>query len=249
MSYVFKDRQPPPEWPEFKRRSSRKILAPFHAVSWAADWAAYSLGRWPVVELLEYLGSFSIIFAAIVYFLGAPDRLKQKHYQAWQVINTAAGKGGNGGRIDALQELNHDHVSLVGVNVSGAYLQGISLTAAQARRANFSEADLRDSNLQGGHLPDADLHSANLRGANLRDCDLAGARLDDADIVGSDLTQADLSAVELDGADVRNVNLAGVRNWRAIKSIAMANILGVRNAPAGFREWARQRGAIEIKTD
>jgi pentapeptide repeat protein len=249
MSYVFKERNPPPAWPEFKKRAPRRFLMPFYAVSWLADWAAYFLGRWPVVELLEYLGSFSILFAAIVYFAGASDRLKQKHYQAWQVINTAEGKGGNGGRIDALQELNEDHVSLVGVQVGGAYLQGLRLEQAQARRAIFAEADLRDADFQRASLPDADLHSANLRGANLRDCNLVGARLDDADLVGADFAGADLSDVALDRADLRDANLDHLKNWQAIKSLEKLNILGVRNAPAGFIEWARKKGAIEVKTE
>ena len=40
----------------------------------------------------------------IFYFADQGGRLKQKHYQAWQVINTAQGKGGSGGplRIVAL---------------------------------------------------------------------------------------------------------------------------------------------------
>ncbi len=38
--------------------------------------------------------------AVIFYFSESGDRLKQKHYQAWQVINTAQGKGGSGGRIE-----------------------------------------------------------------------------------------------------------------------------------------------------
>jgi len=249
MSYVFKERNPPPEWEEFKKRARNGFLTPFFALSWMADWAAYFLGRWPVVELLEYLGSFSILFAAIVYFAGAPDRLKQKHYQAWQVMNTAQGKGGNGGRIDALQELNHDRVPLIAVNAAGAYLQGLRMEDAQARRANFSEADLRDANFERASLADADLHSANFRGANLHECDLAGARLDDADLVGADLADCDLSDVALDRADLRDANLEHIGHWQAIKSIDKANILGVRNAPEGFMEWARKKGAVEIKTE
>jgi hypothetical protein len=249
MAYFFKDREAPPKWHEFKKRARRKFLMPFSALSWLADWAAYFLGKWPVVELLEYLGSFSIVFAAVVYFLGASDRAKQKHYQAWQVINTAEGKGGNGGRIDALQELNHDHISLIGVGVEGAYLQGLRLEEAQARRASFGGADLRGADFQRASLPDADLHYANLRGANLRDCNLAGAGLQDADLVGVDLSGADLSGVVLDRADLREANLDRIKNWQAIKSMDKANIAGVRNAPGGFVEWARTNGAVESKAE
>src|SRR6266699_3248514 len=67
-----------------------------------------------------------------------PDRQKQKHYQAWQVINTAQGKGGSGGRIEALHELNEDRVPLVGVNVSSSFLQGLKLKDASLVRADFS---------------------------------------------------------------------------------------------------------------
>lgn len=249
MSYVFKERNPPPAWPQFKARAAHRYLTPFYAVSWTADWAAYFLGKWPVVELLEYLGSFSILFAAIVYFVGASDRLKQKHYQAWQVINTAEGKGGNGGRIDALQELNHDHVSLIGVNAAGAYLQGLHLDGAQARRAVFSDSDLRDADFQRANLSDADFHFANLRQSDLRNSNLAGVRLDDADLVGADLTGANLDGATLDRADLREANFARVKNWQAIKSMDKANILGIRNAPPGFIEWARKKGAVELKSD
>ena len=40
---------------------------------------------------------------------------KSANYEAWQVINSAQGKGGSGGRIDALHELASNGVSLAGV--------------------------------------------------------------------------------------------------------------------------------------
>src|SRR5262244_242040 len=95
-------------------------------------------------EILEYLGSFSVLIAVIFYFHDSGNRVKQRHYQAWQVINTAQGKGGSGGRIEALQELNADSVPLVGVDVSGAFLQGVQLPHAHLLRANFENADARD---------------------------------------------------------------------------------------------------------
>jgi hypothetical protein len=249
MSFVFKERNPPPEWAEFKARAPHRYLVPFYRLNWAADWAAYSLGKWALVELLEYLGSFSILFVAIFYFAGAPDRMKQKHYQAWQVINTAEGKGGNGGRIDALQELNDDRVPLIGVEATNAYLEGVRLEKAEARRANFSNSDLRRANFKRASLDDADFHWANLRGADLRECNLAGSQLDDADLVGANLAGADLAQVSLERADLREVDLNQVRNWQAIKAIGKANIFGVRNAPDGFMTWARKMGAVETKAD
>ena len=249
MAFVFKERNPPPAWAEFKARAPHRYLVPFYRLSWAADWAAYALGKWPVVELLEYLGSFTILFVAIFYFAGASDRLKQKHYQAWQVINTAEGKGGNGGRIDALQELNDDRVPLIGVDAANAYLEGVRLKNAEARRANFSYSDLRRANFKRASLDDTDFHSANLRGADLRECNLAGSQLDDADLVGANLAGADLAQVSLERADLSDVDLDQVRNWQAIKTIGKANIFGIRNAPEGFVTWARKMGAIETKSN
>lgn len=86
------------------------------------------------LEVPEYLGSFSVLIAAIFYFSESGDRVKQKHYQAWQVVNTAQGKGGSGGRIEALQELDQDGVPLVGVYVAGASLQGVRLPKAGLNR-------------------------------------------------------------------------------------------------------------------
>jgi uncharacterized protein YjbI with pentapeptide repeats len=121
------------------------------------------LSHWKFLEVLEYMSSLSILVAVIFYFSESGDRLKQKHYQAWQVINTAQGKGGSGGRIEALQELNTDRVPLVGVDVSGAFLQGIDLAKARLLRANFNSADLRDSDFHLADFTDADLKSANFR--------------------------------------------------------------------------------------
>src|SRR5579863_1332050 len=139
-----KDR--PKSWP-LRRRDAPPWLVPFIAFEWIWEWAAYALSRWSFLEVLEYLGTFSVLVAVIFYFGESGDRVKQKHYQAWQVINTAQGRGGNGGRIEALQELNADRIPLVGVDVSIAFLQGIHLQSAHLSRANFSAADLRDCDL------------------------------------------------------------------------------------------------------
>jgi hypothetical protein len=244
VAYVFKERNPPIPWNEYKARVRHPALLPFHALSWASDWAVCLLGRWPFVELLEYLGSFSILFAVIFYFADAPSRLKQKHYQAWQVINTAQGKGGNGGRIDALQELNDDGVALIGVDVADAYLEGVRLENAEARRANFSSTDLRDSHFAHARLDDADLHSANLRGADLRAASLTGVVADDADLTGANLAGADVAQASLARADLTGADLNQLKNWQSLKSLRGANLYQVKNPPAGFLPWALQQGAV-----
>src|SRR6201998_4196344 len=135
-------------------------MVPFRAFEWFWEWVAYGLSHWSFLEVLEYLGSFSVLIGVIFYFSESGDRIKQRHYQAWQVINTAQGKGGSGGRIDALQELNADKGPLVGVYVSSAFLQGVRLDRANLLRADLSAADLRGSSLRFADLTFAQFHDA-----------------------------------------------------------------------------------------
>lgn len=244
---VREAREKPLTWAERKRRVPAWTL-PFFALEWILDWVAFLLSRWTFVVVLEYLGSLSILVAVFFYFHDADNRVKQRHYQAWQVINTAQGKGGSGGRIDALQELNEDGVPLVGVDVSGAFLQALHLPKAHLLRSDFSAADARNSDFHESDLQDCDLRSANFRQANLVQASFAGARMDDADMQGADFRDADLSGAILDNADLRFVNLANT-NWQQIRSIKGANLFGVRNAPDGFTEWALKHGALRIESD
>lgn len=241
-------RQRPRSWREQRAALPSSWMTPLLVIEWPSQWVAFVMGKWSFLEVLEYLGTFSVLVAVIFYFSESGDRIKQKHYQAWQVINTAQGKGGSGGRIEALQELNADKVPLVAVDASGAFLQGIFLVRARLRRANFSAADVRNSNFEAAELIDADLGSANFRGSNMRQVNLQGARLDDADFWGADLSGADLSDASMADADLRNANLHGIQ-WQQIRNIHGANLFGARNAPSGFLKWAMQNGAVTIESD
>jgi len=223
-------------------------LLPFLAVDWLFAGIAYALSHWSFLEVLEYLGSFSVLIAVVFYFSESGDRLKQKHYQAWQVINTAQHMGGSGGRIEALAELNADGVPLVGVDLSSAFLQGVQLPKAKLTRANFSAADVRNSNLESADLSYASLMGANFRQSDLRHTSLLSANLADGDFCGAQLAAADLSDVALDGADLGNTDLSGVQ-WQKIRSIRKTNIAGVKNAPQGFLDWARKNGAVQSDSD
>lgn len=234
----------PESWRTHRQQLKAHWAIPFLVVEWSWQWVAYVLSNWSFLEVLEYLGSFSVLIAVIFYYTEAGDRLKQKHYQAWQVINTAQGRGGSGGRLEALQELNADGVALVGVDVSSAFLQGVRLEGARLTRSNFNAADLRGSSLRNAELEFANLHYANLRGSDVRGARLQNADFTDADLNGANLGGADLAGAMLDSADLRNADLTGVK-WREIRSIARANIAGVKNPPPGFVAWAlKQRAEI-----
>jgi hypothetical protein len=215
---------------------------PLVAFEWVWQWVAYLLSSWSFLEVLEYLGRFSVLIAVIFYFSESGNRIKQKHYQAWQVINTAQGKGGSGGRIEALAELNEDGVSLVGVDASGAFLQGVRLIKAALSRSSFEASDMRDAVLRASDLSYADLHSANLRRADASGANFSEASLEDSDLKGADLSGADLTDADLTDADLRFADLNGAR-WRKLKSVESVNIYGIRNAPPGFAEWALAHGA------
>jgi hypothetical protein len=241
-------RERPDPWPVRKQRIKHAWTTPFWAFEWILEWVAFALSRWTFLDVLEYLEGFSVLIAVIFYFSESGDRLKQKHYQAWQVINTAQGKGGSGGRIDALQELNHDGVPLVGVDVSGAFLQSIHLERARLLRSNFSAADLRDGNLNFADFSDATLRTANLRESHLQGASFQRAEMDDADLTDADLTGADLTGASLNDADLTNTKLTNLR-WRGLGSVKNANIYNVKDAPEGFVSWAKLHGAVQLSSD
>jgi hypothetical protein len=241
---IHRPKERPAPWKTSRQRATYRWLIPFIALEWGLDWVAFALSNWSLLEVLEYLGSFSVLIAVIFYFAESGDRVKQRHYQAWQVINTAQGKGGSGGRIEALQELNADKVPLVGVDVSSAFLQGLNLKNANLLRSDFSSADLRNSNLAGVDFTLANLNSANLRGAALDRAKFVKTDLRNTDLAGSSLVGADLSGASLDDADLRGADLNDVQ-WRHVKSIKGANIAFVKNAPPDFVAWALSNGAVE----
>ena len=242
-------RPKPHPWSEHWQLVRRhRWLLPLHALEWFFQWTAYFLSRWAFLEVLEYLGILSVLFGVISYYAEAGDRKKQKHYQAWQVINTAQGKGGSGGRIEALQELNADKVPLVGVDVSGAFLQSVILRRANLLRANLEAVDMRDCTLEMSDLEYATLHFTNLRRGDLRKADFTDATLESADLVDANLENANLAHANLKDADLRRADLRGI-HWQQIQAIDEANIYGVRHAPDGFVAWAMAHGAVSRPGD
>nr|VFJ98553.1 MAG: Pentapeptide repeat-containing protein [Candidatus Kentron sp. LFY] len=96
-------------------------------------------------------------------------------------------------------------------------------------------------------LSGAWLFQANLSGASLWIADLSGAWLNKANLSGAGLRKADLSEAVLWGADLSGARLLYIENWQEIRSIENANILGIRHAPEGFRDWASKKGAVEME--
>ena len=245
---THRQRARPAPWRVRKQSAARRWLVPFTAMEWSLEWLAYALSNWTLLEVLEYLGSFSVLVAVIFYFAESGDRVKQRHYQAWQVINTAQGKGGSGGRIEALQELNADHVSLTGVDVGGAFLRGIQLEHAHLERCDMHAADLRTGDLRFARLSDSNLQSANLRQTDLTGVDLQSAELQDVDLNAANLTKADLAYADLSRVDLRFADVSGI-SWKDIQTMKLANVYGMKNASAEFLDFATKHGAVSLASD
>lgn len=238
----------PPTWAERRGQGHSSVALALLKIDWWMEWAAWALGNWAFLEVLEYLSTFSVLIAVIFYFAGSGDRTRQKHYAAWAVINSAQGKGGSGGRIEALQELNQDRVPLIGLDGSLAFLQGVQLSNAMLSRCSFQNADLRQSVFRSSDLSYCNLRSANFRNADFDQAQLADADLSEADLTGANLSAADLTRVDLSDVDLRNANLSGVR-WKEIASMRFANVFGVRNPPDGFLQFASAHGAVSAQSD
>ncbi|MFZ0515623.1 MAG: pentapeptide repeat-containing protein [Acidobacteriaceae bacterium] len=246
----MREQRPRPKpWREHCQNKSPRWAYPFRTSNWALEWVAWCLGGWVLLEVLEYLSTFSVLVAVILYFSESGARVQQRHYQAWQVINTAQGKGGNGGRIDAMQELNHDGVSLVGIQASdNAFLFGIHLKGAQLDRCDLDSSDLRNSVFDRASMTFCNLDSANFRGASLVNADLTDSDFSDSDLTGANLSHANLSRVDLSRADLRDADLNAIA-WRTIRSVRLANIKDVKNPPPGFVDWALGAGAVNMASD
>jgi Pentapeptide repeats (8 copies) len=246
--FIYTERKRPNAWSHYRAEARHPVLIPLHWLEWICLWLTYWLSGLAFLEVLEYVGTLSIFFAVISYFAESGDRLKQKHYQAWQVINTAQGKGGAGGRIEALEELNRDRVPLVGVDVSDAFLMGLELNRADLVRSNFSSADVRGGSFVAARLEFATLASANIRNGNFQNANLRNATLEDADLQGANLGNADLEGANLSRADLRHVDLRNIK-WSQIADMKLANIFDAKNSPPDFDRWAIQNGAVSIESD
>ena len=247
----MRDRRPrerPRPWHEERAAAASSWAIPIRRLNWWLEWVSWALSHWALLDVLDHLGTFSVLIAVVFYFGESDKRVKQRHYQAWQVINTAQGKGGSGGRVEALQELNDDHVSLIVVDASGAFLRGLRLQRAHLERCDLQNADLRNGDFAGAELSDGNLRGTNLREANLENADLQSADLQDADLNQANLSKANFAHTDLSRADLRFIDLRDA-GWREIHAMKLANIYGIRNAPPEFLLFAQKQGAVSIAED
>jgi hypothetical protein len=94
----------PGTWVQWKERHPRWRHLPGR-IEWRLEWLVYWCRDLAIFEVLEFAGRLiavvSVAVALIVWIWEAGDREKQKHYRAWELINSAQGSTGDGGRRDA----------------------------------------------------------------------------------------------------------------------------------------------------
>ncbi len=140
--------------------------------------------------IFQNVEAIAIVAGVALYFKEIPERKARKHYEAWQVIDSAASSPTSYARKQALEDLCSDRVSLSDINVSGTQLSRINLNGAELIEANLSGANLEGANLIGANLVMADLQGANLMGAKLIGATLESCKLNGANFFGTDFTGA-----------------------------------------------------------
>ena len=158
--------------------------------------------------LLNIVEGFSILVAVLLFFLEAPERDKQAHYEAWKTIDAAYGLRNSYARLQALQDLNSDRVPLRGLSAPEADLRGIDLSGADLSNAYLSGADLSNANLHNANLSHANLVETKLTNANLNNSLLTGADLSYADFIEANLQNVDFVGANIIGANFVRSNLA-----------------------------------------
>lgn len=186
-------------WKAFSSRFFRSLIVVF-TVSIVGVWLKTD-PRKPEDGILETifdnLESIAIGSAGIIFLLEVQDRKRRDYYEAWQVISSAQGQTGSAGRIEALQALNRDGVSLERVVVSGAYLEGVVLNNAVLKGADFKDCKLLGAKLKG----------AELLGAKFQNSNLSGATLEGADLLSADLENAWLGISDFNNTQLWNANM------------------------------------------
>jgi hypothetical protein len=67
------------------------------AVEWLCEWIAFLLSNWTLLQILDYVRGFGVIIVVVFFFYQSSDRVKLRHYQAWQVITLRKGRVGTEG--------------------------------------------------------------------------------------------------------------------------------------------------------
>ncbi|MFL5383293.1 MAG: pentapeptide repeat-containing protein [Longimicrobiaceae bacterium] len=197
--------------------------------------------------------------AAVEYFFGKAGRTKAHHYEAWGVISRSRGMQGDGGRGQALQDLNNGHVPLRGVEIPGAIIDSLRLSRSDMKGANLSHVMLSHATFSGAKITRATMVGAKFLNGAIQYADLSMSNADSAVFngsalchtlfIGTSLREAQFRGVVIRGADFRGADLRGARFDINAEAIGVkfkdANIAGI-SAPVPFVRAALRGGAVSM---
>jgi hypothetical protein len=89
----------PATWADWKAQHARRpwyVRGPL-AIEWGLEWFYHRLRGLALFDLLELAGRCTVLVIAVFWLLEADDRTMERHYRAWELINSARGSTGDGG--------------------------------------------------------------------------------------------------------------------------------------------------------
>jgi hypothetical protein len=176
----------------------------------------------PFVRL--FVGGIFIV-TAWALIIDLQDRKSEAIARAWQILTTRA--SGNSGKVEALQYLISQRISLNGIDLSCKMMGGINgagkcirytwlsgletagIETVDASNINFSGVDLSNANLRRfeifkGNFSGAKFIYTKFKSTMFTDSNLANANLIETTFVLSGFSRSNLEGATLLGADVTN---------------------------------------------
>lgn len=216
----------------FETYLQNKIYIPQYPQKWllVTEWINWfikfpkkqNLGRDILLRFLQKGLLISLTLSLITYCLEAPKRKQQAHYQGWEIINGAKDQLGSGGRIEALEDLNQDRVSLryiildhadlSGINLNNAFLIGASfkksqLTCATQDNGKRECTKMRNANFLHANLQEAVLYHADFQKSNFENANFQDAKLQFANFENTKLYGAKFQGANLENTNIKNASL------------------------------------------
>lgn len=239
---IYHQQQQAIEQKPHKPGLAKLLFHPLFLLERSLESIASFLKRLAIFEILDYVSKLTIIIGVITYLLGAEERQQQAHNEAWKVINASQGQVTSGGRIEALETLAKDKVSLAGLNVERAILPSVKLREANLVLANLKNTNLREAKFAGANLQFAHLERADLEGAELQEADLRNTHLEDVSLVKSNLQNAKLQGVELQGNNLEDASLENA-------DLTGANLSGANLKNVNFKGTTLQGADLRDATN
>ncbi|MGB1448809.1 MAG: pentapeptide repeat-containing protein [Flavobacteriaceae bacterium] len=190
----------------------------------------------PIQTFIDTLEPLSIFIAVLLFIKELPERKRQFQYQAWSIIDGAAGIENSQARIIALEDLCDDGISMEEINLAGAKLNGIEMNGVNLARANLKKALLVNAELFYANLNNTDLSEADCTGITLYRSNLGFAKF-----VKANCSSANFSKANMMFADFSQGNFSGA-------NFIQANLKGV-NFEGAYLSGANLKGAELIMED